>query len=40
MAAVASPIYLRNRRAPHTPQDLATYSCINLRLPTHGEYFA
>lgn len=40
MAVVASPIYLRNRQAPHTPQDLTAHSCINLRLPTHGEYFA
>ncbi|RFZ83864.1 LysR family transcriptional regulator [Shinella sp. WSJ-2] len=40
MAVVASPIYLRDRRALHAPQDLTAHSCINLRLPTHGEYFA
>lgn len=40
MAVVGSPSYLRARSAPDTPQDLTAHRCINLRLPTHGEFFA
>ena len=40
MAVVGSPAYLSRRPAPKTPQDLTAHSCINIRLPTHGELFA
>ncbi len=40
MAVVGSPTYFGKRPAPRTPQDLTSHSCINLRLPTHGELFA
>ncbi|WP_207482613.1 LysR substrate-binding domain-containing protein [Arenibaculum pallidiluteum] len=40
MAAVATPAYFKKRRKPKVPQDLATHSCINLRLPTLGEVYA
>lgn len=40
MAVVASPEYLAARSQPKSPQDLIGHSCINLRLPNHGELFA
>ncbi|MFM0133282.1 LysR family transcriptional regulator [Paraburkholderia sediminicola] len=40
MAIVGSKAYLQNRVLPKTPQDLTTHSCINLRLPTHGGFYA
>jgi len=40
MAVVATPGYFEQRAAPKTPHDLAAHNCINLRLPTHGEYLA
>lgn len=40
MAVVASPEYLAGRPQPKSPQDLIGHSCINLRLPNHGELFA
>lgn len=36
MAVVASPAYLAARSRPLTPHDLQQHSCLNLRLPTHG----
>lgn len=39
-AAVAAPSYFANHPPPKTPQDLAQHSCINLRLPTSGGFYA
>lgn len=36
MALVATPDYYARFGKPQTPQDLQQHSCINLRLPTHG----
>ncbi len=36
MAAVASPAYFAQRRAPKNPRELVDHSCINMRFPTHG----
>jgi DNA-binding transcriptional LysR family regulator len=36
MAVVAAPSYFATRSKPKRPQDLTGHSCINLRLPTHG----
>jgi DNA-binding transcriptional LysR family regulator len=36
MAVVGSPAYVKSRRSPRTPHDLAEHNCINLRLPTFG----
>lgn len=35
MSVVGSPAYFKRYPMPQTLQDLATQSCINLRLPTH-----
>ena len=40
MAAVATPAYFKKHGKPKTPQDLATHSCINIRLPTLGGVYA
>jgi DNA-binding transcriptional LysR family regulator len=40
MAAVATPAYFKKHSKPKVPQDLATHSCINLRLPTLGGVYA
>lgn len=40
MAVVGAPSYLARRPQPKSPQDLIGHSCINLRLPNHGEFFA
>jgi DNA-binding transcriptional LysR family regulator len=40
MAAVATPAYFKKHGKPKVPQDLATHSCINLRLPTLGGVYA
>lgn len=40
MTVVGAPSYFAGRKAPKRPQDLSGHSCINLRLPTHGEFFA
>jgi DNA-binding transcriptional LysR family regulator len=40
MAIVASPDYFKERTPPKTPQDLTRHNCINLRLPTHGGFYA
>lgn len=36
MAVVATPEYFARCGKPRTPHDLQQHSCINLRLPTHG----
>ena len=40
MAAVATLAYFEKHGRPKVPQDLATHSCINLRLPTLGGIYA
>jgi DNA-binding transcriptional LysR family regulator len=40
MAVVGAPAYLEKRPQPRAPQDLTSHSCINLRLPTHGGFYA
>jgi len=40
MAAVASPSYFAQRKAPRTPHDLSQHNCINLRFPTLGGLYA
>jgi DNA-binding transcriptional LysR family regulator len=40
MAVVGTPAYLQKHAAPRTPQDLIAHNCINLRLPTHGGFYA
>jgi DNA-binding transcriptional LysR family regulator len=40
MAAVASPAYFAEHGKPRVPQDLASHSCINLRLSTLGGLYA
>lgn len=40
MAVVGSPAYFNGRTLPKTPGDLTDHTCINLRLPTHGEMYA
>jgi DNA-binding transcriptional LysR family regulator len=39
MAVIGSPDYLARCPTPKHPRDLTEHACINLRLPTHGEYF-
>jgi DNA-binding transcriptional LysR family regulator len=39
-AVVGAPSYFEDRRPPLTPHDLTEHSCIKLRLPTHGGYYA
>ncbi|ACE83458.1 LysR family transcriptional regulator [Cellvibrio japonicus] len=39
MAVVGSPAYFARRSTPKTLHDLTEHTCINLRLPTHGEHF-
>jgi DNA-binding transcriptional LysR family regulator len=39
MAVVGAPAYFAARPKPVTPQDLAEHQCINLRLPTFGEFY-
>ena len=36
MAVVGSKDYFTKHPPPHTPDDLTSHSCINLRLPTYG----
>ncbi len=38
MAVVGSPAYLQRAGTPQTPWDLAQHRCINLRLPTRGDF--
>jgi DNA-binding transcriptional LysR family regulator len=40
MAVVGAPSYLEGRVKPRVPQDLIQHSCIKLRLPTHGGFYA
>jgi DNA-binding transcriptional LysR family regulator len=40
MAVVGAPSYFKNRSAPKTPQGLIDHNCINLRLATHGGFYA
>lgn len=40
MAVVGTPAYFGRRPEPKNPRDLTEHSCINLRLPTHGEQFS
>lgn len=40
MAAVASPEYFAQRKQPHSPQELSTHNCINLRFPTLGGLYS
>src|SRR2546421_6233214 len=40
MAVVGSPAYLKARSEPKKPQELVEHNCINLRLPTHGSFYA
>lgn len=38
MTVVCAPAYLDRHPAPKRPPDLVSHACINLRLPTHGEF--
>ena len=40
MAVVGAPSYFEGRAKPDVPQDLIEHSCIKLRLPTHGAFYA
>lgn len=40
MAVVGSPAYLAAHPAPKTPHDLTSHTCLNLRLPTLGGFYA
>lgn len=40
MAVVGAPSCVSERKPLRRPQDLSDHACINLRLPTHGEFFA
>jgi DNA-binding transcriptional LysR family regulator len=40
MAVVGAPSYFATRSRPRSPQDLADHTCINLRLPTAGGFYA
>jgi DNA-binding transcriptional LysR family regulator len=40
MAIIGSPSYFAGRTAPRTPHDLTGHTCINLRLPSYGGYYA
>lgn len=40
MAVIGAPSYFKNRAEPKVPQDLVAHNCINLKLPTHGNYYA
>ncbi|MDX8532778.1 LysR family transcriptional regulator [Mesorhizobium sp. VK25A] len=40
MAVVATPAYWRAKGEPRKPHDLTRHNCMNLRLPTHGGFYA
>jgi DNA-binding transcriptional LysR family regulator len=40
MAVVGAPSYFEGRAKPDVPQDLIEHSCIKLRLPAHGAFYA
>lgn len=37
IAVVGAPAYFARQPPPQTPKELTAHSCINLRLPTHGQ---
>ena len=39
-AVIGAPSYFAGRSRPITPQDLIGHTCINLRLPTYGGFYA
>lgn len=39
MVVVGAPSYFVGRATPHTPRDLVTHACINLRLRTSGGFY-
>ncbi|MFC3692251.1 MULTISPECIES: LysR family transcriptional regulator [Methylopilaceae] len=39
-AVVAAPSYFSSRLEPAHPQDLVQHTCINIRLPTYGGFWA
>jgi len=39
-AVVGAPSYFAKRAPPRKPQDLTEHNCINLRLPTYGNFYA
>ncbi|MFC4352152.1 LysR family transcriptional regulator [Fodinicurvata halophila] len=39
MAVVGSPAYFDRHPVPQTPYNLTEHNCINLRLPTRGEFY-
>jgi DNA-binding transcriptional LysR family regulator len=39
-AVVGAPAYFETREPPLTPKDLIAHSCLKLRLPTHGGFYA
>jgi DNA-binding transcriptional LysR family regulator len=40
MAVVGAPFYFEERPEPEKPQELIGHNCINLRLPSHGGFYA
>ncbi|TBW40648.1 LysR family transcriptional regulator [Siculibacillus lacustris] len=40
LAVVGAPAYFADHPPPLTPDDLTAHCCINLRLPTHGGFYA
>lgn len=38
MAVVGAPSYFARHEAPKRPPELLAHACLNLRLPTHGEF--
>lgn len=40
MTVVGTPAYFARHAPPRHPCELAAHACINIRLPTHGEFFA
>jgi DNA-binding transcriptional LysR family regulator len=40
MAVVGAPSYFEERPEPKKPQELIGHNCINLRLPSHGGFYA
>src|SRR5437763_13499702 len=40
MDIVGSPSYFRKRSEPKKPQELIAHNCLNLRLPSHGGWYA
>lgn len=40
MAVIGSPSYFACHPAPKSPQELVAHSCLNLRLPTSGGFYA